>query len=127
LVNADAEMVGEDVEVTSVESHMEIGHAVVGNGDYLITRRASRGVVAEALRLPPEATRAIVGTEGIGKSWTLIFALQLLNYSHAGGSIGGNDDEWVTVARRPRGAKGKSAGSEGRGTAVTQISLRRSK
>jgi hypothetical protein len=76
LVNADAEMVGKDVEVTSVESHMEIGHADVGNGDYLITRHASRGVVAEALRLPPEATRAIVGTEGIGKSWTLIYALQ---------------------------------------------------
>jgi hypothetical protein len=76
LVNADAEMVGEDVEVTSVESDLYIGHAVVGNGDYLITRRASRGVVAEALGLPPEATRAVVGTEGIGKSWTLIYALQ---------------------------------------------------
>jgi hypothetical protein len=76
LVNTDAEMIGEDMEVTSVESHLGIGKAFAGNADYLITRRASRGVVAEARRLLPEATKAIVGSPGIGKSWALLYALQ---------------------------------------------------
>jgi hypothetical protein len=76
LVNTDAEMIGEDMEVTSVESHLGIGIAYAGSSDYLITRRASRGVVAEALGVPSEFTKAIVGSPGIGKSWTLLYALQ---------------------------------------------------
>jgi hypothetical protein len=51
----------------------------------------------------------------------------MLDFNHAGDDISGDNDEWVTVARRPRGLKGKSAGNEGRGAAMTQVSLRRDK
>jgi Reverse transcriptase (RNA-dependent DNA polymerase)/Zinc knuckle len=51
----------------------------------------------------------------------------VLDFNHAGDDISGDNDEWVTVARRPRGLKGKSAGNEGRGAAMTQVSLRRDK
>jgi hypothetical protein len=76
LVNADAEMTGEDMEVTSIGLDLGVGYALDGTADYLITRRVSRGVVAEALKLPPRATKSIVGSPGIGISWTLIYALQ---------------------------------------------------
>jgi hypothetical protein len=78
LLNADAEMVGADVEVTKVESDFHLGTVRGTNATYLITRRLSRGVVTECLDMVPKDTFAIVGNPGIGKSWTLIYALQQL-------------------------------------------------
>jgi hypothetical protein len=78
LLNADAEMVGADVEVTRVGSDYNMGKVKGTSSTYLITRRLSRGVIAECLKMPSEDTVAIVGNPGIGKSWTLIYALQQL-------------------------------------------------
>jgi hypothetical protein len=78
LLNSDAEMVGADVEATKVDSDFELGAVEDMSDSYLITRRLSRGVVAECLTMPATGTRAIVGNPGIGKSWTLIYALQQL-------------------------------------------------
>jgi BRCA1 C Terminus (BRCT) domain len=78
LLNADAEMVGADVEVTRVDSNFYMGKVKGTSSTHLITRRLSRGVVAECLKMPSEDTVAIVGNPGIGKSWTLIYALQQL-------------------------------------------------
>jgi hypothetical protein len=78
LLNADAEMVGADVEVTKVHSDFNMGNVKGTSATHLITRRLSRGVVAECLNMAPADTLAIVGNPGIGKSWTLIYALQQL-------------------------------------------------
>ena len=73
LVNAQAEMVGEDVEVTALTGNFPV---IEGNTN-LITRRLSRGVVSDCFgRSKPKSTYAIVGNPGIGKSWNLIYALQ---------------------------------------------------
>jgi hypothetical protein len=78
LINAEAEMIGADVEITKVDSDFGIGKAIDASTTHLITRRLSRGVVSESLNMPATDTRAIVGCPGIGKSWTLIYALQQL-------------------------------------------------
>ena len=73
LVNAQAEMVGEDVEVTALTGNFP---GIKGNTN-LITRRLSRGVVSDCFgRSKSDSTYAIVGNPGIGKSWNLIYALQ---------------------------------------------------
>ena len=49
----------------------------IGNGHKLITRRLSRGVVADCFdKSRSGSTYAITGNPGIGKSWTLVYALQ---------------------------------------------------
>ena len=74
LVNTPAEMVGEDVEVTHVSYSFGM---VSSNKTNLITRRLSRGVVADCFHLSkPESSYAIVGCPVMGKSWTLVYALQ---------------------------------------------------
>ena len=74
LVNTPGQMVGEDIEVTKLPNPF---HVDVHNGNNLITRRLSRGVVAECFeRSKAGSTHAIVGSPGIGKSWTLIYTLQ---------------------------------------------------
>ena len=74
LVNAPAIMVGEDIEVTKLVEPLDIDRK---SGRNLITRRLSRGVVADCFaRSEMDSTYAIVGSPGIGKSWTLIYALQ---------------------------------------------------
>jgi hypothetical protein len=78
LINAEAEMIGADVEITKVDSDFGIGEADDATATHLITRRLSRGVIAEALSMHAKKTRAIVGCPGIGKSWSLIYALQQL-------------------------------------------------
>jgi hypothetical protein len=78
LLNADAEMVGADVEVTEVDSDFNMGNVKETSATHLFTRKLSRGVVAECLNMAPADTLAIVGNPGIGKSWTLIYALQQL-------------------------------------------------
>jgi hypothetical protein len=78
LINAEAEMIGADVEITKVDSDFGIGKAINASTTHLITRWLSRGVVSESLNMPATDTRAIVGCPGIGKSWTLIYALQQL-------------------------------------------------
>jgi hypothetical protein len=74
LVNEPAEMKGHDIEVTQLKSTFQVD---MRNGNKLITRSLSRGVVADCFReLIFEDSRAITGNPGIGKSWTLIYALQ---------------------------------------------------
>jgi hypothetical protein len=77
LVNESSEMVGRDVEVTTVSSSLIDTIGLVSVTDFLITRNLSRGVVADCFRRSKENSEyAIVGSPGIGKSWTLLYALQ---------------------------------------------------
>jgi hypothetical protein len=78
LINAEAEMIGADVEITQVDSDFRVGTVRSASATHLITRRLSRGVVAECLGMFAEDIFAIVGCPGIGKSWALIYALQQL-------------------------------------------------
>jgi hypothetical protein len=74
LVNSSAKMVGHDMEVTQLSSVFPFD---LYNGENLITRSLSRGVVADCFEhSKPGSTLAIVGSPGIGKSWSLIYALQ---------------------------------------------------
>ena len=74
LVNSPAEMAGEDVEVTNLMHTILVDQK---SGRNLITRRLSRGVVADCLEMSERCTTyAVTGSPGIGKSWTLIYALQ---------------------------------------------------
>jgi hypothetical protein len=74
LVNTSADMVGHDVEVTKLLSVFPFDR---NNGQILITRSLSRGVVADCFeKSEAESVYAIVGSPGIGKSWSLIYALQ---------------------------------------------------
>ena len=74
LVNEPSKMVGEDIEVTKLVKPLEVDKF---SGLNLITRRLSRVVVADCFaKSKAGSTYAIVGNPGIGKSWTLIYALQ---------------------------------------------------
>jgi hypothetical protein len=74
LVNTSADMVGHDVEVTELQSVFPLDRK---NGRTLITRSLSRGVVADCFEnSEADSVYAIVGSPGIGKSWSLIYALQ---------------------------------------------------
>ena len=74
LVNTPSKMVGEDIEVTKLLAPFNVDDS---HGRNLITRRLSRGVVADCFaKSKRRSTYAIVGNPGIGKSWTLIYALQ---------------------------------------------------
>jgi hypothetical protein len=80
LVNESSVMVGHDVEATQVssnlilESGLQPGDCEITN---LITRNLSRGIVADCFRRSTVSSEyAIVGSPGIGKSWTLLYALQ---------------------------------------------------
>jgi hypothetical protein len=74
LVNEPAKMVGEDVEVTHLQSTLNVD---IQHGTNLITRRLSRGIVGDCFdRSEGGSNCAIMGSSGIGKSWTLIYALQ---------------------------------------------------
>jgi hypothetical protein len=75
LVNSNATMVGEDVEVTKLTS--AFGIMSFEGPINLITRRLSRGVIADLLvDAHPMTHWAIIGSPGLGKSFTLIYALQ---------------------------------------------------
>ena len=74
LVNATGKMLGEDVEATDIPSSFSLRPL---DGRKLLTRRLSRGVVADCFELSKSGSElAIVGSPGIGKSWTLVYALQ---------------------------------------------------
>ena len=74
LVNAPADIIGEDLEVTTLLRPLAVDKF---SGLNLITRRLSRGVVADCFtKSKAGSTYAIVGNPGIGKSWTLVYALQ---------------------------------------------------
>jgi hypothetical protein len=74
LVNSPSKMVGHDLEVTELPLAFPIDRK---NGRNLITRSLSRGVVADCYEhSKPGSVHAIVGSPGIGKSWSLIYALQ---------------------------------------------------
>jgi hypothetical protein len=74
LVNTPAEMVGQDLEVTTLQNEFLVD---VVNGKNLITRSLSRGVVADCFEQSRKRSNyAIVGSPGIGKSWSLIYAFQ---------------------------------------------------
>jgi hypothetical protein len=74
LVNTPAVMIGEDMEITKLKRALHVDRQ---HGCYLITRRQSRRVVADCFQRSKQSSiHAIVGSPGIGKSWTLIYALQ---------------------------------------------------
>jgi hypothetical protein len=74
LVNSSSKMVGHDLEVTKLPCEFPLD---LFNGKNLITRSLSRGVVADCFEhSKPGSVHAIVGSPGIGKSWSLIYALQ---------------------------------------------------
>jgi hypothetical protein len=74
LVNSPAKMVVHDLELTELPSAFPVD---MFNGKNLITRRLSRGVVADCFEHSKLGNvHAIVGSPGIGKSWSLIYALQ---------------------------------------------------
>jgi hypothetical protein len=77
LVNTNAEMIGEDVEVTlNLPFLFGIDQADTAVFS-LVTRPLSRGVVADCFRSARSSSNAaITGSPGIGKSWTLLYALQ---------------------------------------------------
>jgi hypothetical protein len=85
LINTPAEMIGEDVEVTPLLSNFGINaqHNDPNRTSYgttLLTRRLSRGIVLNTYRefqqFPTLRTICMTGNRGIGKSYTLLFALQ---------------------------------------------------
>jgi hypothetical protein len=74
LINTPAKMVGYDVEVTELESDICPG---LLHGKNLVTRSLCRGVVADCFEhSTPGSNYAVSGSQGIGKSWSLIYALQ---------------------------------------------------
>ena len=80
LVNTDAEMLGEGIECTTL-SLLPITITSSGMKNVLLTRPESRGVVSDIFhRFTKEfdggSVSAITGSPGIGKSWTLFYALQ---------------------------------------------------
>ncbi len=90
LLNTPAQMVGQGIEVTKLPAFKFVD--ANKKEKCLITRPESRGVVASVFKRKMDnvdgefrdisgLTTAIVGPPGIGKSWTLIYALQqiLLN------------------------------------------------
>jgi hypothetical protein len=82
LVNTDAEMLGEGIECTKLTSIPIKINSKDNKPSELLTRPESRGVVADIFRRFAEeaddggAIAAITGSPGIGKSWTLFYALQ---------------------------------------------------
>jgi hypothetical protein len=81
LVSTDAEMLGEDIECTDLKS-ITVKINAKEKSSELLTRPESRGVVSDVFhRFTVEAddggsVAAITGLPGIGKSWTLFYALQ---------------------------------------------------
>jgi hypothetical protein len=75
LVNNKAKMLGYGVEATVLTSNFSVDMTMQESQDmYLLTRSESRGVVAESFKV--KNTSAIIGSPGLGKSWTLLYALQ---------------------------------------------------
>jgi hypothetical protein len=67
-------MAGHDLEVTKLPSEFPLD---LFHGRNLITFSLSRGVVADCFgHSKPGCVHAFVGSPGIGKSWSLIYALQ---------------------------------------------------
>jgi Retrotransposon hot spot protein len=74
LVNTPATIIGQGLEVTELSNFFRLDQE---SGRNLITRCLSRGVVADCFAKSHRCHNyAIVGSPGIGKSWTLIYALQ---------------------------------------------------
>jgi hypothetical protein len=65
LLNSDAKMVGADVEVTKVDSDFNMGTVDGMSTTHLITRRLSRGVVAECLKCVPRTLVPLLETRGL--------------------------------------------------------------
>ena len=73
-MNKPSHMAGEDIEVTELMNPLFVDQL---NGKNLITRRLSRGVVADCFETSEKcSTYAISGSPGIGKSRTLIYTSQ---------------------------------------------------
>jgi hypothetical protein len=75
LVNAKATMVGEDVEETKLRNSTFGMRPKTDRA--LLTRHLSRGVVSDCFGSTTlGSSLAIMGATGMGKSWTLVYALQ---------------------------------------------------
>jgi hypothetical protein len=76
LVNSKAAMLGADVEVTD-NLKSALFRDKLAQKMSLLTRSRSRGVVASCFDASEtDSSLAITGSPGIGKSWTLLYALQ---------------------------------------------------
>jgi hypothetical protein len=74
LISTPATMIGHGVEQTTIINNFGIDDKE--NGKNLLTRPESRGIVGKALTGELRETCEMVGSPGIGKSWSLIYALQ---------------------------------------------------
>eukprot|EP00978_Attheya_sp_CCMP212_P048372 scaffold511393_cov122-Attheya_sp.AAC.1 len=68
-------MIGYGMEQTSIQYNFAIDPSRNGAMD-LLTRPESRGIVGKALTGELRETCEMVGSPGIGKSWSLLYALQ---------------------------------------------------
>jgi hypothetical protein len=74
LISTPATMIGHGVEQTTIINNFGIDDKE--NGKNLLTRPESRGIVGKALTGELRETCEMVGSPGIGKSWSLLYALQ---------------------------------------------------
>jgi hypothetical protein len=75
LISTPATMIGHEVEQTTIVNNYKIDNSKDGATN-LLTRPESRGLVGKALTGQLRTTCEMVGSPGIGKSWSLLYALQ---------------------------------------------------
>jgi hypothetical protein len=75
LICTPATMIGHGVEKTNIVNNFKIDNSKSGDKN-LLTRPESRGIVGKALTGVLRETCEMVGSTGIGKSWSLLYALQ---------------------------------------------------
>jgi hypothetical protein len=75
LISTSATMIGHGVEQTTIINNFGIDNSKSGDKN-LLTRPESRGIVGKALTGALRETCEMVGSPGIGKSWSLLYALQ---------------------------------------------------
>eukprot|EP00550_Attheya_septentrionalis_P006582 CAMPEP_0198289198 /NCGR_PEP_ID=MMETSP1449-20131203/7477_1 /TAXON_ID=420275 /ORGANISM="Attheya septentrionalis, Strain CCMP2084" /LENGTH=677 /DNA_ID=CAMNT_0043987495 /DNA_START=20 /DNA_END=2053 /DNA_ORIENTATION=- len=75
LISTPSMMIGHGVEHTTIGNNFKIDNSKVGATN-LLSRPESRGIVGKALTGQVRGTCEMVGSPGIGKSWSLLYALQ---------------------------------------------------
>jgi hypothetical protein len=75
LISTPVEMIGHGVEHAKIVNNFKIDTSKDGATN-LLTRPESRSLVGKALTGDLRATCEMVGSPGIGKSWSLLYALQ---------------------------------------------------
>eukprot|EP00978_Attheya_sp_CCMP212_P031035 scaffold115965_cov41-Attheya_sp.AAC.1 len=75
LISTPSNMIGHGVEHTYIGYNFKIDNSIVG-ATSLLSRPESRGIVGKALTGKLRGTCEMVGSSGIGKSWSLLYTLQ---------------------------------------------------